>query len=142
MQKNPDRQAEDILEIPRKKKARRNRRETECHDKLRSFDRCGICGSSDLIYEVLIFCPLCGVEQVEVRAENHWFWSTRKDMPNLCQCDRGRLWPKYPEHVIAHCNACHAHKGPLCRNCGRSSWYRFDPLRPTFHCLGCGFATL
>jgi len=48
MQKNPDSQIDDTSETPRKQKTRRDRRETECRDKIRSHHHCGICGSNDL----------------------------------------------------------------------------------------------
>ena len=138
MQKNPNRKIDDTSETPRKQKTRRNRRETECRDKIRSHNHCGICGSNDLTAEILFFCPTCGAEQLELKVEEYsWFWS--KEEPNLCQCDKKRYFLKYHHIVILHCNTCRAHKGALCRNCGRMLWSRFDPLKPLFHCLLCGF---
>lgn len=139
MQKNLNRKIDVTLsETPRKQKTRRNRRETECRDKIRSHNHCGICGSNDLTAEILFFCQTCGAEQLELKTEEYsWFWS--KDEPNLCQCDKQRYFLKYHHIVILHCNTCRAHKGALCRNCGRMLWSRFDPLKPLFHCLACGF---
>jgi len=127
MQKNPNKKTGDISETPRKQKTRRDRRETECRDKIRSRNHCGICGSNDLTAETLFYCPTCGAEQLELRAEEYsWLWA--KDEPNLCQCNKQRHFLKYHHIVILHCNVCRAHKGPLCRNCGRALWFRFDPL--------------
>jgi hypothetical protein len=141
MQKNPDRQTEDAPEVPKKQKARRNRRETECRDKIRAFDRCGVCGSEDLVFEVLDYCPTCGAEKLDLDITG-WRFYTRAEI-GLCHCEgHRRLVLSSSSFVVAHCNTCRAHKGPRCRNCGSASWYRFDPEKPMFHCIGCGFATL
>lgn len=139
MQKNPNIKIDYTSEILRLQKTRRNRRETGCRDKIRSHDHCGICGSNDLTAETLFYCPTCGAEQLELKVDEYsWFWS--KNEPNLCQCDNNkRYFPKYRHIVILHCNTCGAHKGALCRNCGEMLWSRFDPLKPLFHCLTCGF---
>jgi hypothetical protein len=139
MQKNPNRQSEDIPEVPRKQKARRNRRETECRDKIRAFGCCGICGSEDLVFEVLDYCHICGAEKLDFDV-TAWRLYTSDEVA-LCRCDSHRCLV-LPSIVVAHCNTCHAHKGPRCRNCGGASWYRFDPEKPMFHCIGCGFTTL
>jgi len=138
MQRNPNKKTGDTSETPRRQKTRRNRRETECRDKIRSHNHCGICGSNDLTAETLFYCSTCGAEQLELRAEEYsWLWS--KDEPHLCQCNKQRYFRRNSTIVILHCNACRAYKGAHCQNCGRALWFRFDPIKPLFHCLACGF---
>lgn len=140
MQKNPDMKPE-APEIPPARKARRNRRETECRVKLRSWGHCGICGSADLIVEVLRYCQECGAERYEIRVkESIWPWERSDE--KLCGCEKRRRLFHDRQFTIEHCNACGAHKGPRCPNCRQPMWYRFSPEREKKHCTHCGFQNL
>ena len=64
------------------RKTKRNRHETECAVKRHGYG-CGICGSLNVVYQGVIWCPECGAE-IEWLSDNS-AWHKDKEL-RPCDC--------------------------------------------------------
>ena len=146
MQKSIDNKKETTPEEP-KHKGKKKKRNTECSVMKRQYGNCGICGSEDVVYEIYVCCEVCGKDTLELNTDRYRFFNRI----NPCSCkDTIKYRNKSTEidskkfvREIANCNACGAYKGPLCVNCKKPLWYKFDEAGDKKHCTGlwsgCGY---
>ena len=146
MQKSIDNKKETISEEPIHK-GKKKKRNTDCSVTKRQYGNCGICGSEDIVYEVYVCCEQCGKEIFELSIERYRFFS--RISPCSCNYElkyRNKVMvmdSKKFVREIANCNTCGAYKAPLCVNCKKPIWYKFDENGDKRHCMGvwsgCGF---
>ena len=146
MQKSIDNKKE-LTPDEAKHKGKKKKRNTECSVMKRQYGNCGICGSEDIVYEIYVCCEKCGREVSKLSTDRYRFF----DRVSPCNCkDEIKYRHKTVEmsskkfvREIANCNTCGAHKGPLCVNCKKPIWYKFDKDGDRKHCTGlwngCGF---
>lgn len=149
MQKNPDKQKEEISEIP-KHKGRKNKGETSCQVKKQGYYNCNICGSENLVREGVTSCMYCLKEESFIREGGDdwlsWYLTNKREKKEFCQCYKNKSirklgeWFYSPESKnIEVCVDCGAHKGPLCPNCKNPAWYKFENGQNKVACPNCRY---
>ncbi len=75
----------DLLDkIPEKpKKTKRNRGKTECS--VNRMNGCGICGSLNICYQGVRFCPKCGKEEEVLYNTEYEMWGYNREN-KICEC--------------------------------------------------------
>lgn len=116
----------DIEEECKIKKTKRNKKETVCSDKRRSYGHCGICGSSNTAVQGVDYCKKCGKEE-EFLSQEHFFRSRSK----LCDCFdihkyRNKEYKRdcKSEISVTKCLDCGSVEGVICPSCGRDRYYK------------------
>lgn len=121
------------------RKVRRDRHETACKDKRRARDRCGICGSENVIRQGVAVCEQCGAEEPYLMIEAEWFSIWLEGSWPRPSCDhepdkRQRLIMPHDAYVLK-CPDCGAVRGPHCPACGATAWRAGGKV----FCSKCGF---
>lgn len=128
MQSNKD---HPVIEQPSKRKARRNRRKTECNV-IRSKYGCGICGSENLAEQGVGYCEICGLEvDYIVDVDDSWFLKSKETLPK-CVCKVKDEWRGNTFY--------YSRKGRIrvykCMDCGAVGNNRFCPNSDGSHLSG------
>lgn len=138
-----------IEEIERKRGHKKTKSPTECIVKTNRPGNCGICGSDNLVRERVKYCKICGCEEFAIISGERFFWLDR-NKNRMCQCTemfklrRGKVVTLLVPHDVTgveSCSDCGAVKGPLCPNCKKPAWYKFElyPVQSKIHCHKCGY---
>jgi hypothetical protein len=141
MDKNPLTKFPELQEQT-PKRGKRKRRETLCVDKRRSFDHCGICGSGDLVYEVLTWCKTCGSETFNIALKKLYWRFDWNEIEAPCNCepitDQRFRFTSYPQHYEERkvCITCGSIEAGLCPSCKKPCWT--SPFGEKF-CRACGY---
>ncbi len=123
------------------RKTKRNRHETECAVKRHGYG-CGICGSLNVVYQGVIWCPECGAE-IEWLSDNS-AWHKDKEL-RPCDCItpwtyKGRTHTFRPlrSTYVLKCLDCGAIRSRFCPNCRRDGhcWKHWDGR---MYCQRCGY---
>ena len=151
MQKNPIVKTPSVEEKD-KFQGKRKRKETVCSDKRRDHNCCGICGSSDLVYEQVVYCKKCGKEIFNIGTTILW---RCKIIEYPCNC-LGEVYLTYKGKEFRHkvhfdfsnrvCLTCGSVESLTCPVCNKNpkipSYYQrgcwTSPTGEKF-CRGCGF---
>ena len=145
MIKNPITKKPPLDETPRNKSGKKKRRETVCEDKRRGLN-CHICGSNNIVYEVLGWCEVCGKETFNI-ALSEFLWRFNWDeIESPCNCNDieykeyklRRRWKKNPRHYDSNkvCLTCNSVEAKTCPNCHGNCWTSpFGEKR----CSSCGY---
>lgn len=123
-------------------KKRKKLTQTTCEAKIRQSANCGICGSSNVVIEYFAYCTKCGKEtELFLDTDRPLYFNTPK---TDCNCKETRVFRRrniiFKAHVkvisIYNCVDCKAYKAPLCPNCKKALWIRFDKGNIKKHCIG------
>lgn len=129
-----------IAEPLNQRKAKRNRRKTEC-----SINRrvgCGICGSLNVAYQGVKFCNVCGIE-IETLQENEWYIGDGFRVPCGCLATRAgikghtRKCRDLGSIKIGKCLDCSAVMSSFCPNGKHHSCWK--SWRGKMFCRNCGY---
>ena len=119
-------------------KGKRKHKPTSCLSKTNMFGHCRICGSDNIIQQVYVWCEVCKKEVFDIM-NDHFFLFQRE--VKFCECIKMMGLHRYsPYHSkgIRHCSDCSAYEGPLCPNCKKPMWFKFDKGIHKVSCQ-CGF---
>ena len=105
-------------------KSGRNRHPTACRDLRRRPDPCGFCGSGNVVWYGIAYCPICGRES-EVMYDQPWGHPLPFSCCRVPYTDRRGIERSYPAVRLwthAHCLDCSAVEAPPCPACHRPAW--------------------
>lgn len=113
------------------KKAKRNKHQTACKDKRRSYFGCGICGSENICFQGVSCCESCG-EEIDFISQDWFFFN-----PVELDCDCDKVYRNIVYTRIQKCMDCGAVGGPFCPNGKKHSCWKSGVGKR--YCRTCGY---